>query len=327
MFLVVVYSVMVASLLIAPLDVWAVSPDEHDVIKARVTVSAPTAGQDIVVTVTLDTAAPSDNQFSVQLHTCDQGYSYINELNLCSGNKGITHDDIVPTHTIKSKYGDPPTNHYIGVIDIKNGTTTGTLSFGTTWNTDGDQEYLLVSVIPILDRDDEHPFYSLYNIREVDWVDQATPAVGKIHGYALWKTSILPLPDTVVRIFTSSSGNEGEDVTFFINAKPAPSSPLTVNAAITQVGSFVPSEYIGTRTIIIPTSGSATVVIPTTNNDIVDEADGVVTLTLKDGQGYVLSPSQKMLSVDVQNDDDGKPVWVSLTTRQTSILENREQAA
>ena len=313
-----------------PYDAEAVTPE--DIIKARVMFSSPTAGEDIIITIALDTAAPADSQFSVQLYTCDHGYGgHIKELNLCSDNKKITYDDIVPTRTVKSQYGYPPTNFYTGTVDIKKGETSGTLSFDTTRDADKEREYLIVSIVPYLDHDGGHPFYSLDDIHKTRWVDSSTPFVGEIHSQALWKTSILPDysftgPLPVVRIVHSSSGVEGDDVTFFIDAKPAPSSPLVINATVSQTGGFVPSNYIGVQNITIPTSGSISVTIYTTNNDIVDEPDGTVTLTLHRGAGYMLS-SQKMVSAPVSNDDDGgKPIFISLTTIHTSILESVGEA-
>ncbi|MDE0158947.1 MAG: hypothetical protein OXN24_02645, partial [Candidatus Dadabacteria bacterium] len=61
----------------------------------------------------------------------------------------------------------------------------------------------------------------------------------------------------------------------------------------------------GTQTVSIPTSGSATLALATTDDDA-DEADGSVTVTLADGEGYAVgSPASG--SVVVQDDDEAPP--------------------
>ncbi len=319
---------------------------EYDVYaKAQVTASTPVAGEDIVVTITLDAAAPIDNHFIVQLYRCDQN-GYIKDMNLCSGDKTVTYDDIVSTYTPEPGHPSSTSlNLPAGILDIKNGTTTGTLSFGTTHDGDEDQESLIISVAPRVDKRGWHPFYSFNDRLKLAWVDLSTPFVGGSHGFAYWKTSILPSPDQpqVVEISGLHSVNEGDSIPIFIDAKPAPSSPLDINVTIAQVGNFVNSKYIGSQTITLHTNGSASmtipidndivdilrrigyssghiVTIPTIDNNIVGEPDGRVTVTLNQGLGYKPA-SSKTWSVGVYDDDDGKPVAVSLTAAKTSIFE------
>ena len=299
-----------------------------DPIQASITSNTPTAGEDITVTISLDTAAPADNQFIVQLHPCNDIHgNYHNLNNLCPDGDTITYDDIVPVRTSTPIYhGDPQINYYDGILTIKNGTTTGTISFSTVHDGDLDPESLIISVIPRVERQDGgHPFYSLYDLLELRWVDSSTtPAVGNIHGFVLWKTSILPSPDPpkVASISGMISLTENDDVTFFIDVKPPPSSPLDVKYTVSQVGSFVNSSYVGSHTVSVPTSGTVSVTLPVIDNNIADEQDGTVTITLNEGSGYTPLSSQKTLLVDIVNDDDGKPMSVSINAQKTSILTN-----
>ncbi len=96
---------------------------------------------------------------------------------------------------------------------------------------------------------------------------------------------------------------EGGTATFTLQAVPAPSTPLVVNVTAGTTGDFgygaLPS------TVTIPTSGSATVSIATTD-DQMDEADGYLTLTLDQGDGYNVWPLASSAAVLV-SDDDGLP--------------------
>ena len=59
----------------------------------------------------------------------------------------------------------------------------------------------------------------------------------------------------------------------------------------------------GAQTVSIPTSGSYTLTVAT-SDDSVDEADGSVTATLNTGTGYTVSTSGGAATVAVSDDDD-----------------------
>ena len=96
----------------------------------------------------------------------------------------------------------------------------------------------------------------------------------------------------------TSPVTEGTNVSFRLTATPAPAAPLTVNVSLTENGSFL----TGTRPsqVTIPTSGTATVTA-STEDDMFDEPDGTVTLTVSDGSGYTVGTRSAVVTV---TDDD-----------------------
>ncbi len=110
-----------------------------------------------------------------------------------------------------------------------------------------------------------------------------------------------PPPATPEVSVTAGSGiTEGGDASFTISASPAPSSALSVSVSVAQTGDF--GVTTGSQTVSIPTSGSATLTIATTN-DGVDEADGSVTATVNSGTGYTVSATAGAATVAVADDD------------------------
>ena len=113
-------------------------------------------------------------------------------------------------------------------------------------------------------------------------------------------------PDVLpeVSISGGGGGTEGDAVEFFVEADPAPASPLTVTLAVSQDGDFVAADALGQRQVTIPVGGIATVTLTTTNDDA-DEPDGSVTVTVKDGDGYTVgAPASGTVAIA---DDDAPP--------------------
>ncbi len=104
-----------------------------------------------------------------------------------------------------------------------------------------------------------------------------------------------------ISIVASNAVTEGSDATFTVTASPAPTTALTVNLTVSQSGSF--GATTGADTVTIPTSGSATYTVSTTN-DSTDEPDGSVTATLSTGTGYTVSGTTNAATVAVSDDDD-----------------------
>ena len=108
-----------------------------------------------------------------------------------------------------------------------------------------------------------------------------------------------PLPQVGI-----SSGHmsivEGDDVTLMITSTPAPTSPLTVPLSIVATGDFgVPN---GSRTVTIPTSGSLTHTISTTNDDT-PESDGSLSILLGTGAGYNPSLNGSYRYIQITDND------------------------
>ncbi|MDE0374492.1 MAG: fibronectin type III domain-containing protein [bacterium] len=112
-----------------------------------------------------------------------------------------------------------------------------------------------------------------------------------------------------VNISGGSAVSEGGSVSFTLTASPAPTAPLDVSVTISVTGDF--GVTAGTRTVTIPTSGSATLTLATTDDqaDEADEADGTVTATLATGSGYTIG-SQSSQTADVADNDDPPPMAV-----------------
>ena len=103
----------------------------------------------------------------------------------------------------------------------------------------------------------------------------------------------------VVSISGGSGVTEGGDASFTLTATPAPTNPITVSVTITASGDY--GATTGSRTVTIPTGGSATFTVATTD-DSADEADGSVTASLVDGADYDLG-TNKAATVSVADDD------------------------
>ena len=109
--------------------------------------------------------------------------------------------------------------------------------------------------------------------------------------------------DDVPEISISSGGDiiEGSDAIFTITASPPSYAALPVNVTVSQSGDY--SATTGTQTVSIPTSGSYTLTVAT-SDDSTDEADGSVTATVNNGSGYTVSTSNGAATVAVSDDDD-----------------------
>ncbi len=147
-----------------------------------------------------------------------------------------------------------------------------------------------------------------------DGVDESdgsvTATVNSGQGYTVSATAgaatVAVADDDVPEISIVSDGDitEGGDASFTVTASPAPHAPLSVSVVISQSGDFGVTP--GAQTVSIPTSGSATLTIATTN-DSVDEADGSVTATVSAGQGYTVSSTADSATVAVADDDATLP--------------------
>ena len=119
-----------------------------------------------------------------------------------------------------------------------------------------------------------------------------------------------PPPATpTISIAAGSGVTEGGSATFTVTASPTPTTALTVNLTVSQSGNF--GATIGADTVTIPTTGSATFTVSTTN-DNTDEPDGSVTATLSTGTGYTVSGSSNAATVAVSDDDDPPPPTISI---------------
>ncbi len=117
-------------------------------------------------------------------------------------------------------------------------------------------------------------------------------------------------PTPVVSVTAGSGVTEGGDATFTVTASPAPASNLAVSVTVSQSGDY--GATTGHRTVTIPTTGSVTLTVGTTD-DTTDETDGSVTATVNAGSGYTVSSSQGAATVGVADNDDAPTPVVSVT--------------
>ena len=130
-------------------------------------------------------------------------------------------------------------------------------------------------------------------------------------------------PPTLPEITVSAGADvtEGGDAVFTVTANPAPASPLSVSVTVAAEGDY--GVTAGTRTVSIPTTGSATLTLATTGDDA-DEPDGSVTATVAAGEGYTVgSPASGSVSIA---DDDAPPPVVSITAKAASVTEGGDAA-
>ena len=107
-----------------------------------------------------------------------------------------------------------------------------------------------------------------------------------------------------ISIDAGSGVTEGSNASFTITASPTPASALDVSLTVSQSGDFWATT--GAQTVTIPTTGSYTLTVAT-SDDSNDEADGSVTATLTSGTGYTVSSSSGSATVAISDDDDPPP--------------------
>ena len=123
-----------------------------------------------------------------------------------------------------------------------------------------------------------------------------------------------PLP--VVTLAAGNAVTEGGDAVFTLTASPAPAADLPVSVSVAADGDYGISA--GTQTVTIPTTGSATLTLATTD-DGADEPDGSVTATVQAGSGYTVgSAGSGTVAV---SDDDLPPPVVTIAAKAASVAE------
>ena len=142
-----------------------------------------------------------------------------------------------------------------------------------------------------------------------DYTIEATTYSVRRSGAFTLRVSGVPAqnPNQVIPQLSVAAGvgiTEGADATFTVSASPAPSAPLSVSVTVSQTGDF--GATTGSRIVTIPTSGSVTVTVGT-SNDSSDETDGSITVTVNGGSGYTVSGTAGTASVNVADDDDPPP--------------------
>ena len=107
-----------------------------------------------------------------------------------------------------------------------------------------------------------------------------------------------------ISIAAGTGVTEGGQATFTITASPTPHTALFVDVSVAQNGDY--GATTGSRTVTIPTSGTYTLTVAT-SDDSTDEPDGSVAVTVDPGTGYTVSAAANTATVAVSDDDDPAP--------------------
>ena len=105
-----------------------------------------------------------------------------------------------------------------------------------------------------------------------------------------------------VSVSAGADVTEGGDATFTVTASPAPASALSVTVTVAAEGEF--GITVGSRSVKIPTTGSAVLTLTTAGDDA-DEPDGSVSVTVATGEGYTVGDPAS--GTVVIADDDPAP--------------------
>ncbi len=108
-----------------------------------------------------------------------------------------------------------------------------------------------------------------------------------------------------ISITAGSDVTEGSPAQFTLTASPPPAADLDVTVTVAQNGDW--GATAGARTVTIGTAGTATLTVPTADDDT-DEADGSITATVNTASGYTVSPTAGAATVAVADDDTTAPV-------------------
>ena len=114
--------------------------------------------------------------------------------------------------------------------------------------------------------------------------------------------AVAPLVDPVITIAAGTSPvDEGTAATFRLTATPAPTADLTVTVSVDdEPGNFIAGS--APTTVTIPASETTATLTVLTENDVVNEANGMITATVGNGVGYTfVAPATASVAI---NDDD-----------------------
>ena len=275
--------------------------DDGEVNRAKITFNDPRAGENLVVTATLDEPANERMQFVAKVVPC--------EGNLCGSDAQATVDTSdnrdfsryvgYLTQTDKDAGTNPQYWFYSSrYITINAGQTSGTASWETHPDSDTASESFLVSVTSL-----SGPEYYL------GWPHPDTPNVGNCGTSSLsycYKAQIHPPGTTTVSIHSfSSTINEGQIAQIQLRINPAPTGTFSHMHHVTQEGNYVRlTNQLGTVTDIA--IGATHTVNIFTAHDSIPNPHGSITFTLLPGTGYVLT-GQTSVTIPVEDIDGWQP--------------------
>ncbi len=115
----------------------------------------------------------------------------------------------------------------------------------------------------------------------------------------------------VIDITGGAAVTEGSSATFTLTASRAPGAELSITVAVTDAaaGNFVDSGAEGEATVTLASGATTVTYEVATQADVTDEASGTLTVTVADGDGYMVGPSP--VAMVAVNDDDATVVTLS----------------
>ncbi len=298
----------------APLDVTiAVSQDgDFGVSPGSQTVTIPTTGStQLTVATSDDQVGESDGSVTA---TVNAGTGYLVSWTAGAATVEVADDDGPP----------PPTTPEISIVsdgDVTEGTRasftvtatpapTAPLDVTITVSQDGDYGVATGSQTVTIPTSGS---YTLTVATVNDTVDEAdgsvTATVNTGTDYTVSSTTgaatvAVADDDPEISIVSDGDVTEGDNASFTLTASPAPAADLDVTIAVSQSGDYGVTP--GSQTVTIPTSGSYTLTVAT-SDDSVDEADGSVTATVNTGTDYTVSATAGAATVAIADDDDPSP--------------------
>ena len=130
------------------------------------------------------------------------------------------------------------------------------------------------------------------------------------------------LPEVRVESLSGGGVNEGDRPLFHVRVSPSQSDPLPVSLTVTQKGDFLAAADVGTgKGVTIPAGQSGAFHRPITQIDSIDEPDGAVSVSIVAGAGYVVSATEGIATVDIE-DDDATGVTLSAAADGGDIAES-----
>ncbi len=138
--------------------------------------------------------------------------------------------------------------------------------------------------------------------------------------YSLTVSGGLPtLPE--ISVSTGGDITEGGNAVFTFTANPAPNTNLDVTVNVSTDGEYGITP--DTHTVTIPSSGSATLSLPT-NDDSIEEFHGSVTAFIVRNRAYHVSDSNGSATIAITDDEGGTPCTESITAdgQYTGSIDN-----
>ncbi len=131
-----------------------------------------------------------------------------------------------------------------------------------------------------------------------------------------------PAADPVVSIAAGSDITEGSDASFTVTISPEPSEKMTVHVTVTQSGDFLPKDRRNVLIYVVFSMSSPHTFTVATTDDSTEEPDGSFTATITDREGYTVSTTNGVATVEVSDNDDPSPPPAKEQQTTLEVIDN-----